>query len=55
MISDHDISHLWIRYLQGFGGASRHSQSSAVVEVESRYRSSYEQKLDPFSTFSHQG
>ena len=47
-----------IRFLQGFGGASRQSQSSSsstVVEVESRYRNTYEQKLDPFSTFSNQG
>ena len=45
-----------IRFLQGFGGASsRQSQSSTVVEVESRYKNTYEQKLDPFSTFSNQG
>ena len=46
-----------IRFLQGFGGASsRQAQSSStVVEVESRYKNTYEQKLDPFSTFSNQG
>ena len=47
-----------IRFLQGFGGAPRQiqsSSSSAVVEVESRYRNTYEQKLHPFSTFSNQG
>ena len=43
-----------IRFLQGFGGA-RGQSSSTVVEVESRYKNTYEQKLDPFATFSNQG
>jgi len=45
-----------IRFLQGFqGGRGQHQQSdSVVVPVESRYRSQYEQKMDPFSSFSQQ-
>ncbi len=41
------------RFLQGFGG-SRQSDQSVAVSVESKYRSSYEQKLDPFNSFSNQ-
>merc|ERR1711936_177290 len=40
-----------IRFLQSCGGARR-SQGETVVSVETRYHSEYEQKLDPFQSFS---
>jgi len=40
-----------IRFLQSCGGARR-SQGETVVAVETRYQSEYEQKLDPFQSFS---
>ena len=47
-----------IRFLQGFGGGSANPSPRGVtttqVEVESRYQSQYEQRLDPFTTFSNQ-
>ena len=42
-----------IRYLQGYQGR-KPEPASAPGMVESRYKSQYEQKLDPFSSFSHQ-
>jgi homeobox protein cut-like len=43
-----------IRFLQGFGGNRGNNADSAIIPVESRYKSQYEQKMDPFATFSHQ-
>jgi len=40
-----------IRFLQACGGSSR-KQGDTVVPVENRYQGEYEQKLDPFQTFS---
>ena len=40
-----------IRFLQSCGGASRR-QGEVMVPVETRYQSEYEQKLDPFQSFS---
>jgi len=40
-----------IRFLQSCGG-TRRSQGETVVSVETRYHSEYEQKLDPFQSFS---
>ena len=40
-----------IRFLQGY---SQKERSSNDAVVESKYRTHYEQKLDPFSTFSNQ-
>eukprot|EP00095_Tigriopus_kingsejongensis_P008178 snap_masked-scaffold405_size181423-processed-gene-0.9 protein:Tk08178 transcript:snap_masked-scaffold405_size181423-processed-gene-0.9-mRNA-1 annotation:"protein casp-like" len=44
-----------IRYIQGYGGQRESSAAtSTAVSVESRYKSQYDQKMDPFSTFSQQ-
>ena len=49
-----------IKFLQGFQGASGGTRprngggASSGSDVESRYKNTYEQKLDPFSTFGHQ-
>lgn len=50
-----------IRFLQGFGAGSSSSSArgltttrSNAVEVEARYQTQYEQRLDPFTTFSNQ-
>jgi len=40
-----------IRFLQACGGANRR-QGDTVVPVETRYQGEYEQKLDPFQSFS---
>ena len=40
-----------IRFLQSCGGTSRR-QGEVMVPVETRYQSEYEQKLDPFQSFS---
>ena len=40
-----------IRFLQGFKG---NASSSRQQEVESRYQVQYEERLDPFTTFSNQ-
>jgi len=42
-----------IRFLQACGGSgSGRKQGDTVVPVENRYQGEYEQKLDPFQTFS---
>eukprot|EP00093_Oithona_nana_P013941 13941.XXX_490950_493020_1 [CDS] Oithona nana genome sequencing. len=44
-----------IRYLQGYQqGSTRNSSSSIAIPVESKYKNQYEQRLDPFTTFSNQ-
>jgi hypothetical protein len=55
------------RFLQGFGGVGKKQISSdpsspsggggggGRSDVESRYKKSYEQKLDPFNSFNNQG
>lgn len=40
-----------IRFLQACGGNTR-KQGDTIVPVENRYQGEYEQKLDPFQTFS---
>lgn len=40
-----------IRFLQSFRSSSG---GDAVINVESRYKNQYEQRLDPFSSFSAQ-
>jgi len=41
-----------IRFLQACGGGSNRRQGDTVVPVETRYQGEYEQKLDPFQSFS---
>ena len=47
-----------IRFLQGFGAGTSARGASTTrttnVEVEARYQTQYEQRLDPFTTFSNQ-
>lgn len=44
-----------IRYLQGYQqGSTKNSSSSIAIPVESKYKNQYEQRLDPFTTFSNQ-
>ena len=42
-----------IKYLQGYGGSNKRPDTAVIPVVESRYKSGYEQKLDPFSSFNH--
>lgn len=41
-----------MRYLQSCGSGGRGQGTDTHVQVESRYKSSYEEKLDPFTSFS---
>ncbi|TRY77201.1 hypothetical protein TCAL_00088 [Tigriopus californicus] len=43
-----------IRYLQGYGGHRDALNNQATGSVESRYKTQYDQKMDPFSSFSQQ-
>ncbi len=45
-----------IRFLQSFGGGGvgANKVSSVSIPVETRYQSQYEQKMDPFASFSQQ-
>lgn len=43
-----------IRYLQGYGGQREALNNQASGSVESRYKTQYDQKMDPFSSFSQQ-
>ena len=43
-----------IRYLQGYQQQHQRSSSSIAIPVESKYKHQYEQRLDPFTTFSNQ-
>ncbi len=49
-----------IRFLQGYQGgrvapsSSQHSGNDVAIPVENRYRQQYEQKMDPFHSFSQQ-
>merc|ERR1719479_573792 len=44
-----------IRFLQGYqSSVPKRSDDSVMIPVETRYKSQYEQRLDPFTTFSNQ-
>jgi len=43
-----------IRYLQGYQGSSSKKNDSISIPVETKYKNQYEQKIDPFTSFSNQ-
>lgn len=43
-----------IRYLQGYQGSSSKKKDSISIPVETKYKNQYEQKIDPFTSFSNQ-
>jgi len=43
-----------IRFLQGYQTSSTKKNDSVMIPVETRYKNQYEQKIDPFTTFSNQ-
>lgn len=43
-----------IRFLQGYQSSVPKRDDSVMIPVETRYKSQYEQRLDPFTTFSNQ-
>jgi len=43
-----------IRFLQGFGSEAKKAVQRPEANVEARYQTQYEQRLDPFTTFSNQ-